>query len=170
VSFDRKLPCSVPMLTTTVLVIFGLLVGEYAWRTRARRHKLSHEALALWNNKRFKMFCGAMSAAYIFILIRCAYRIPELLGGWGGELMRIEIEFIILEGVMICLAVLAQTVFHPGIYFPALASTSMKQKHQRLKNVADTEMEPLSTYEDVRPAGPYEDLRSGERYEESRTH
>jgi hypothetical protein len=150
-----------------VLVIFGLLVAEYSWQTYNRRHQLSHEAIALWNNRRFKMFCGALGAAYLFI---CAYRIPELLGGWGGELMRIEIEFIILEGVMISLAVLAQTIFHPGIFFPALASPSTKQKHHRLKTVVDTEMEPLSSYEDVRPAGRYEEMRSDDRYEDSRTH
>jgi hypothetical protein len=109
-----------------------------------------------------------MVAAYTFILVRCAYRIPELLGGWGGELMRIEIEFIILEGVMICLAVLAQTIFHPGIYFPALASTPSKHKHERLKSMTDTEMEPLSSYEDVRPAGRYEESRTGGRYENAR--
>jgi hypothetical protein len=111
-----------------------------------------------------------MTAAYTFILVRCAYRIPELLGGWGGELMRIELEFIILEGVMITLTVLVQTIFHPGSYFPALASPSTKQKHQRIKNVDDTEMEPLSSYEDVRPAGRYEDLRPAGGYENTRSH
>ncbi|KAF2828895.1 sphingoid long-chain base transporter RSB1 [Ophiobolus disseminans] len=151
-----------------VLVIFGLLVAEYGWRTYQRRTKLTHSALELWNNKKFKIFCGAVCGAYLFILVRCAYRIPELLGGWGGELMRIELEFIILEGVMICLMVLCQTIFHPGIYFPALASPP-KQKHRKLKNVEDTEMEPLSSYEDVRPAGRYYDpAPTGQRYENTR--
>jgi hypothetical protein len=142
-----------------VLVIFGLLVAEYSWRTWKRRNQLTHNALALWENRRFKLFCSAILAAYIFILVRCAYRIPELLGGWGGELMRIEIEFIVLEGVMISLAVLAQTIFHPGIYFPALASVPGKHKHQRIKNTDDTELEPLSSYEDMRPSGRYESTR-----------
>jgi hypothetical protein len=107
----------------------------------------------------------------LFILIRCAYRIPELVGGWGGELMRIEIEFIILEGVMIALAVVCQTVFHPGLYFPALASAPKGQKHQKLKNVEDTEMEPLSSYEDVRAAGRYNDSApTGQRFETIREH
>jgi hypothetical protein len=109
-----------------------------------------------------------MGAAYTFILVRCAYRIPELLGGWGGELMRIELEFIILEGAMITLAVVAQTVFHPGKYFPALAGPARKVKHQRLKNVEDTEMEPLSSYEDVRPAGKYEEMRPTGGHENTR--
>ena len=90
-------------------------------------------------------------------------------GGWGGELMRIELEFILLEGVMICLAVVCQTVFHPGIYFPALTSPPKRQKHHKLKNVEDTEMEPLSSYEDVRPAGRYDDpTPKGQKYENVR--
>jgi hypothetical protein len=142
-------------------------VAEYAFRTYKRRDQLTANAVALWNNRRFKLFCGAVCSAYIFILVRCAYRIPELLGGWGGELMRIEIEFIILEGVMIALAVLAQTAFHPGIFFPALASPSSK-KHQSVKSVSDVEMEPLSSYEDVRPAGAYNGPAGAGRYEEMR--
>lgn len=57
------------------------------------------------------------------------YRIPELLGGWGGELMQEEVEFIILEGAMIAITVLAQTVFHPGLCFPPLGNTFGKKKH-----------------------------------------
>jgi hypothetical protein len=74
--------------------------------------------------------------------------------------MRIEIEFIILEGVMICLCVLAQTVFHPGKYFPALASQG-KHKHVRVKTVDDMEMEPLGSYEEMRSAMRIENSRRG---------
>lgn len=152
----------------TVLVIFALLVSEYAYRTYTRRHILTASALALWSDQRFKTFCLAIGAAYIFILVRCAYRIPELLGGWGGELMRIELEFIILEGVMITLAVACQTIFHPGKYFPAITGKGTYM-HQKIKAVEGTEMEPLSTYEDVRPAGRYEELRPAGGYAGSRT-
>jgi hypothetical protein len=151
-------PRTINTNTSIVLVVFGLLVGEYSLRTYRRRTRLSQSALDLWGSRRFKYFSAAVLAAYTFIFVRCIYRIPELLGGWGGELMRIEIEFIILEGAMIVLAVLAQTIFHPGICFPALASNG-KPKHHRLVAGSDTEMEPLSSYEDVRPRGPYEEMR-----------
>jgi hypothetical protein len=130
-----------------VLVIFGLLVAEYCYKTHVRRDQLSLSALALWNDTRFKMYCGAVAAAYVFIFIRCVYRIPELLGGWGGKLMRIESEFVALEGVMIMLAVLAQTVFHPGIFFPALASKGTKGRNMTSE---DAEMEPLGSQESMR--------------------
>jgi hypothetical protein len=81
--------------------------------------------------------------------------------------MRIEIEFIILEGVMICLCVLAQTVFHPGKYFPALASHG-KHKHVRFKTVDDMEMEPLGSYEEMRSAMRSENSRRGSPHEHTR--
>lgn len=106
-------------LTSLVLVAFGYLVAEYCMRTYRRRDQLSTDALLLWSNGRFKLFCGGVVVAYITILIRCIYRIPELNDGWGGKLMRDETEFIALESVMISIAVAAQTVFHPGFCFPA---------------------------------------------------
>jgi hypothetical protein len=113
-----------------------------------RRDQLSHSALKLWNSTRFKLYVGAVAAAYLFIVIRCVYRIPELLGGWGGDLMRIESEFIVLEGVMIVLAVLAQTAFHPGIFFPAMATQAKKGRKMDLD---DAEMEPIGSLESARP-------------------
>lgn len=67
--------------------------------------------------------------------------------------MRNEVDFIILEGVMIVLAVLAQTAFHPGIFFPVLGRNN-KRMNQRNKAMEETEMQPLSNYENVRaPVG-----------------
>jgi hypothetical protein len=83
-------------------------------------------------SKRFRFFLGAVFIAYITIFIRCIYRIPELLGGWGSELMRIEWEFIFFEGWMIVICVIAQTVFHPGIWFPVM-SNGGKNAHAATK-------------------------------------
>ena len=60
--------------------------------------------------------------------------------------MRNETEFIILEGVMIVLSVLALTIFHPGFCFPALGNTiGKKSRASRGKSVddaSDVEMMP----------------------------
>ncbi|KAE8133711.1 RTA1 like protein-domain-containing protein [Aspergillus pseudotamarii] len=58
--------------------------------------------------------------AYFTVLIRCIYRIPEMAGGWGNPLMQKEDEFLVLDGMMVALAVLALTVFHPGLFLPSL--------------------------------------------------
>lgn len=52
------------------------------------------------------------------IFIRCVYRCVELSGGFFGELfVDDEPLFMVLEGVMIILAALGLTVFHPGWVF-----------------------------------------------------
>ncbi|OGM43818.1 putative RTA1 domain protein [Aspergillus bombycis] len=58
--------------------------------------------------------------AYFTVLIRCIYRIPEMAGGWGNPLMQREDEFLVLDGMMVALAVLSLTVFHPGLFLPSL--------------------------------------------------
>ncbi|KAJ4986602.1 rta1 domain-containing protein [Stagonosporopsis vannaccii] len=113
-----------------VLIAFGYLVAEYCMRTYRRRDQLSMDALLLWNNGRFKLFCGSTVVAYVAILIRCIYRIPELNDGWGGKVMRDETDFIVLESVMITIAVAAQTLFHPGFCFPAFGKKMIDNNKQ----------------------------------------
>lgn len=71
-------------------------------------------------NGRTKLVIFADVFAYFTVLIRCIYRIPEMAGGWGGPLMQKEDEFLVLDGMMIALAVLALTAFHPGLFLPSL--------------------------------------------------
>lgn len=56
--------------------------------------------------------------------------------------MQEETEFIVLEGVMIVITVLAQTVFHPGLCFPALGNTIGKRK-QAQGSGSETDVEML---------------------------
>lgn len=40
--------------------------------------------------------------------------------------MKDQVLFIVLEGVMLSIATICQTTFHPGFCFPAVAATSIK--------------------------------------------
>jgi len=113
-----------------VLVFFAGFVIDYFIRTRNRRSQLSASAIQLSHSTRFRVFLGAIVLAYLGILIRCAYRIPELTEGWGSELMRNEVDFIVLEGAMVVISVLALTICHPGYCFPALANTIGSKKRR----------------------------------------
>jgi hypothetical protein len=132
------------VLQVILLTGFGALLTEYTLRTYKRRDQLSAEAMTLFHKRSFRCFVSAIIVAYIGILIRCVYRIPELSGGWRSEIMRNEPEFIILEGVMIVISVLVLTVFHPGYCFPALGNTiGKKSKAAREKSMdeaSDVEM------------------------------
>lgn len=50
-------------------------------------------------NRNFRIFCASVVFAYVTILIRCIYRLPEMAGGWGNPLMRKEKEFLLLDGM-----------------------------------------------------------------------
>ena len=61
--------------------------------------------------------------AFLVIFIRCIHRIPELSGEWGNDLMQRELDFIVLESVMIFLTALALTILHLRWFFPAMGDT-----------------------------------------------
>lgn len=131
-----------------ILAIFGYFLGEYTLRTYRRRDKLTHSAMVLWHKSSFRYFMIAVIIAYTGIFVRSVYRIPELTGGWRSELMRNEIEFLILEGVMIVIAVGVLTVCHPGYCFPALGNTMGKKNKRSRKSTddSDVEMVPHGTH------------------------
>lgn len=47
---------------------------------------------------RLKCFTWALTGAYIAIIARCAYRVPEMVEGWGGSLMQKETYLLVLDG------------------------------------------------------------------------
>ncbi len=83
------------------LTLFMALCAEYALRyVRARRASAQGSGFALRKiDAKFQLFLVMLGLATICIFIRSVYRVIELAGGWGGELLRDEPKFIILEGV-----------------------------------------------------------------------
>ncbi|UPK93262.1 hypothetical protein LCI18_004197 [Fusarium solani-melongenae] len=79
------------------------------------------------SDKKTKTFVYVITVAYIAIIIRCIYRIPEMEMGWGSDLMQNETTFMILDGAMILASVWLLTIFHPHFYFPFLSKKSKKE-------------------------------------------
>ena len=102
------------------LLIFGAMVSNYALRVYAHRSQLEPSAIKLMNATRFKLFVGGLTLAYITIFTRCIFRIGEMANGWGNSIMQDETDFIVLDGVMITIATLCLTAFHPGLVFPEM--------------------------------------------------
>ncbi|RVX66720.1 hypothetical protein B0A52_09533 [Exophiala mesophila] len=104
--------------------VCGLLMLDFFVRFKKATKAGSNHVLGEYEKDRsspkivrnFRLFCYAILLAYTTILIRCIYRLPEMSGGWGNELMRKENEFLILDGMMVAIACVAMTVFHPGIF------------------------------------------------------
>ncbi|PYI28060.1 RTA1-domain-containing protein [Aspergillus indologenus CBS 114.80] len=74
---------------------------------------LRDEKMSPRETRLFKYFCFGEVLAYVTVLIRCIYRLPEMVGGWGNPLMQNEKEFMILDGAMVAIAVITLTVLHP---------------------------------------------------------
>ena len=102
------------------LLAFGTLVSDYALRVRKNRANLAPSAVALMGTLRWKLFNGSLFLAFITIFTRCVFRIAEMANGWGNSIMKDETDFIVLDGVMIAIAVLCLTIFHPGYAFPEM--------------------------------------------------
>ncbi|OAA50460.1 RTA1 like protein family [Metarhizium rileyi] len=66
---------------------------------------------------RLNAFFLGLASSILLILARCAYRVAELKDGYDGSLIREEIPFIILEGVLIVLAATALCFGHLGLVF-----------------------------------------------------
>ena len=99
------------------LMGFGTLVLDYMVRTRGR---LTTGGASLLSTPRFKLFIGSLFIAYITIFTRCVYRIAELGPGWRNKIMLNEKEFIVLDSVMVAIATVFLTIFHPGYVYVLL--------------------------------------------------
>ncbi|CZR66914.1 related to phospholipid-translocating ATPase [Phialocephala subalpina] len=99
------------------LAIFGIMALDVWSRISKYKGEFTQSAEAMRNSKRFKGLIASIMVAYSTILIRCIYRTAEMAGGWSNPIMQDQISFIILDGVMCVVAVLALNAFHPGFLF-----------------------------------------------------
>ncbi|KAL8660579.1 MAG: hypothetical protein Q9202_006433 [Teloschistes flavicans] len=111
------------------LGVFLILAADFGFRAYGRRSTHSIAALELRRTLKFKLFLAGLALAFVSIFIRCIYRIAELAGGWGNSIMQNEGEFIGFEGVLIAIAVVCQTAFHPGYCFPQMYQRSNVGAH-----------------------------------------
>lgn len=65
----------------------------------------------------FHYFPHALTLAVCTVFVRCCYRLAELITGWSGYLITHENYFIILDALMISIATVTMTIFHPGFAF-----------------------------------------------------
>ncbi|PNP44750.1 hypothetical protein TGAMA5MH_03559 [Trichoderma gamsii] len=112
------------VLQVIVLVIFSVAFADYMIRyIRSGRRQFQGQAVSNW---RFGAFFGGLTAAIVLILARCAYRVAELQEGYDSALFHDQVPFIVLEGVLIALAVVALCFGHPGLMF---SQTVPEQKY-----------------------------------------
>ncbi|KAH7369216.1 RTA1 like protein [Plectosphaerella cucumerina] len=146
-------------LQVVVLLAFGVLGVDYWVRLRkwvravdaaggvleGEDEEMTRRAMKLYREPRFRKFSYAIAGAFAAILTRCIYRIAEMAGGWGNHIMQDEISFIILDSVLILVAVTLLTVFHPGLFFPAMATGAKRKGGEESVTGGDTTPELVDT-------------------------
>lgn len=121
------------VLQVVVLMAFGAMGTDYYIRLRKylRSPEASPAALALWNDRKFRLFIQGVTGAFATILIRCIYRIAEMAGGWGNHIMQDEISFSILDSTLVLVATFLLTILHPGLLFPQMANSRQKDPTEK---------------------------------------
>lgn len=101
-------------------ISLAFFTGVWAWfQLRVRSGVPDQDAGKITTRSRlgFKLFQGGLLLATTSIIIRSIYRVAELWGGFAGDLWNNEVDFMILDGAMIALAVVVLTALHPGVAF-----------------------------------------------------
>lgn len=117
-------------IQVAVMGICVLLAANFAFNVykgrvvarRAREELIKDESSV----KAFRFYMSCTCVAFLTVFIRSVYRVPEFADGWGNGLMRNELDFMLLDGMMVAIAAVLMTVGHPGIYFRARRSTEGK--------------------------------------------
>ncbi|KAK7734232.1 hypothetical protein SLS53_007880 [Cytospora paraplurivora] len=118
------------VLQVVVLLAFGGMSLDYWLRAKKWVHSgdVTPGALALWNDRKFRVFGLAMLGAYICVQIRCIYRVAEMAGGWGNYIMQDQPSFTVLDSFMMLICVYLLSCFPPGVYFPHMKHRSKKAR------------------------------------------
>lgn len=122
------------------LVTFIVLATEFGWRVRRQRGSLDPRYINISQSARFKRFLYALGFATIFLLVRAAFRVAELSGGFAGELAQKQVLFMVLDGAMVLSACILLMAFHPGLAFRGVwAEASFRWGFRKSKRDADSE-------------------------------
>ncbi|KAI4743429.1 RTA1-domain-containing protein [Aureobasidium sp. EXF-12298] len=116
------------------MALCGVVAADFffrRWRSREAQNNLDDPMTR--STPGFKFYVGASTLAFITVFIRSVYRIPEMVGGWGNPLMQNEKEFLILDGMMVCIAAIALTVAHPGVFFPQIKEHKAPKEEKKSK-------------------------------------
>jgi hypothetical protein len=88
-----------------------------------------------------------LALATITIFIRSVFRMIELNGGFHSALANNEVDFMVLEGAMMVIAVLCLTALHPGVCFDGMwdqTKWSFKGTKNNLDNTNNNTMMSLA--------------------------
>jgi hypothetical protein len=114
------------------LSVFSLLFTFYFVRVYNNRMNLPRGTQGLTKSSRFRSYFVAVVVAILTVSFRCIYRIPELGGSYRNAVSRSQIDFVVLNGIIISIAILALTLAHPAIAFMGCPRRRFRRERQSL--------------------------------------
>ncbi|KAK4543649.1 hypothetical protein LTR36_005294 [Oleoguttula mirabilis] len=105
------------VLQALSLAVFLVVVADFAWCCSKGNLNMDPEKQRIRNRPIFKVFMIGLILSTLFVLIRSIFRAAELWGGFNGALWNNEVDFMVLDGMMIALATICLTGLHPGLAF-----------------------------------------------------
>ncbi|KAI5855008.1 RTA1 like protein-domain-containing protein [Durotheca rogersii] len=129
------------------LVALVIFVGHgtlFAISVLLKRHSLDPKFAGIYTGASFKALLSALSFAILLLVIRTAYRIIAVAEGYSSSVARSETLFLILDGLMVLLAILALLAFFPG---RVLGELALAAPAQRLPEFPLRHAHPLPPYD-----------------------
>jgi hypothetical protein len=88
------------------MALCGFAMLFYVWRYKKAKKAGTHQKDTDYQHdhahpirvKKFHTFIWLLVVAYVAVLARCSYRLPEFESGWGSDLQQNETTFLILDG------------------------------------------------------------------------
>ncbi|KUJ11413.1 RTA1 like protein [Mollisia scopiformis] len=99
------------------LFAFSVCSTEFLWRVHKHHGDRNLEHADLYNSRKFRLFLISLGITTVCLFVRTVFRSVELSGGFGGHLANSEVQFMVLDGMMVIIACFCLTVMHPGIGF-----------------------------------------------------
>ncbi len=127
------------------LILFIGLCVDFAMAVR--KAGIDNSVSKVCRTKLFISFLWALGLATIAIFISSVFRVAELSKGFHGPLDNQEGTYMVLEGVMILIASISLTTFHPGVCFQGHWDSANFRLAGKGKTVVGDDATPGSTSE-----------------------
>lgn len=101
----------------SLIIFMGLSLDFIIAARKAWPNDLDAKFTTTRRRRMFRLFPYFIALATITVFIRCCFRVAELKDGFGSKLANDQALFMVFEGPMIMIAVLALSICHPGVAF-----------------------------------------------------
>jgi hypothetical protein len=102
------------ILQVVGLATFLFVCADFAWRCKHGKLDMAREKVETRKSILLKTTIGGLVLATVCVLVRSVFRVDELWQGFNGALWNDELEFILLDGMMVAIASICLTMLHPG--------------------------------------------------------